>query len=136
MASWDDYLKPLVGLAEGSAIISLEGVRYGKAGNWEATTEEEQAYPRIWVNDQCWITREVSYHQEKHIVVREADGTVFAGSGPDHRPNPMSGVPKEGLILQKAKTVIVVARYGPTQRGSDIAVQVNLLVDNLIDAHC
>jgi hypothetical protein len=134
MASWDDFLKPLVGLAEGAAVISFAGVRGGKAGNWEATTEEELTYPGIWVNDKCWITKDVYYNQEKHTVVREVDGTVFAASGPGHggmQAYALSGVPDEGLILQKSKTVIVIARYGPSQPGTDIAVQVNLLVHDL-----
>jgi hypothetical protein len=55
-------------------------VRYGKAGYGDATPEEELVYPRIWVNNKCCITSEGSYNPQKHTVVRDVDGTVFAAS--------------------------------------------------------
>jgi hypothetical protein len=124
MSGWAAYLAPLDGVAAGAAIISLQGAECGKKGDWKASAQEQQQWAQYWSDLSQANAKGLFYNKAKNIVVRAADDTILASLG------------KEGLILQKAKTVFVAARYVEGQVPNSVSAKVGGIVQQLIDAGC
>jgi hypothetical protein len=124
MSGWAAYLAPLNGVADGSAVISLQGANCGKQGNWKASTAEEQTWAAYWKDLTQANAKGLFYDKKKNIVIRAVEDTIVASLG------------KEGLILQKAKTVFVAARYIEGQVPNSVSAKVGGIVQQLIDAGC
>ena len=119
MSGWEAYLPPVAQVTNGCAIISLQGARCGTKGSWKATTAEEQNYAAILNNISTAGQRPLTYGGKKYIITRAIDDTVMAQLG------------KEGLVLQKSKTVLVAGHFGEGQVMGAVSAQVAKVVGQL-----
>lgn len=124
MSGWEAYLPPVEAVTNGCAIISLQGARCGTKGKWAASTAEEQNYAAIASNPSTAGQRGVTYGGKKYIITRAVDDTVMAQLG------------KEGLVIQKAKTVLVAGHFVEGQVMGAVAGQVAKVVAQLVERGC
>ena len=122
--SWVAYLAPVEQVAAGSAIISQQGAHCGHKGDWKANQAEEVNYSNIFKNPTSYAGQSLTFGGKKYMINRALDDMVMAQSG------------KEGLILQKSKTVIVCAHYTEGQVVGNVSARVDLVVRQLVDNNC
>jgi hypothetical protein len=119
MSGWAAYLPLVQQVADGSAIISLQGAQCGKSGNWKATGAEEQAYAALIKDTASAQAKGLTYGGKKFIVTRVLDDTIFAQLG------------KEGLVIQKSATVLVAAKFIEGQVANSVSAAVAKVVSQL-----
>jgi hypothetical protein len=125
LSGWAAYLAPLNGVAEGSAVLSLlQGARRAQQGTWLASTAEEQLWASYWKALWQATGKGLFYNRKKNIVIHAVDDSILASCR------------KEGLILQKAKTVFIAARYIEGQVPNAVSAVVAVIVQKLISAGC
>jgi transcriptional regulator CtsR len=124
MSGWEAYLPPVADVSESCGIVSLQGSRCGKKGNWKASTAEEQNYAQLLNNITSATTKGLTYGGKKYIVSRAVDDTIIAQCA------------KEGLVLQKSKSVLVAAHTVEGQVLSNAASKVAYVVAQLVNAGC
>ena len=105
MSGWDAYVAYFNGYAESAAIVSKDGALCGKFGSWSATQSDMSGYAAICRDIEHGGSLPLTYKGVRYIINRCADDTCFGMKG------------KEGLVLQKTNTLIVVAhvneKYAP-----------------------
>ena len=124
MSGWAAYLADVKDISAGSAIISLEGALCGKEGKWEAKQAEMQNYAACLKNIASAQSKGITYNGKKYIIVRAVDDSILAQLG------------KEALVLQKAKTVLVVAKCAEGQVPAAASAGVSTCVAKLMAANC
>jgi hypothetical protein len=119
MTGWDAYLTEVGYVAADSAIISLTGARCGTAGKWGATQAEEGSYANLLKDIESAQAKGLTYGGKKFIITRAIDDTILAQLG------------KEGLVIQKSVSVLVVAHYVEGQVVGQVAGKVAKVVTQL-----
>jgi len=119
MSGWAAYLVEVGYVSDGSAIVSLQGAECGKHGNWKATAAESQKYASLIQNIGTAQAQGLTYAGKKFIIVRAVDDTITAQLG------------KEGLVIIKANTVLVVAHTVEGQVLAAASAKVGKVVDQL-----
>ena len=124
MTGWEAYLTPVAQVTNGCAIISLQGARCGTKGSWKATTAEEQNYAAILNNISTAGQRPLTYGGKKYIITRALEDTIMAQLG------------KNGLVLQKSKTVLVAGHFVEGQVMNSVSSKVAVVVGQLSQNGC
>ena len=122
--SWTAYLAPIEQVSAGSAIISQQGAHCGHKGDWKASQAEEVNFANIFKNPSSYAGKSLNYSGKKYMINRALDDMVMAQAG------------KEGLILQKSKTVIVCAHYVEGQVAGNVSAKVDHVVRQLVENNC
>jgi hypothetical protein len=131
--AWAAYLAPLNGVAEAAAIIQLyDGKNVGKIGAWKAKPAEEQVYSYL-VREKGADARArgVNYNGKKYVVNQVDPGLSDAGQPLDDGGFVFAQLGKEGVVLQKSKTVVIAAHFTEGQVGNSVSGQVSKIVSQL-----
>ena len=96
----------------------------GHKGDWKASQAEEVNFANIFKNPSSYAGKSLTYSGKKYMINRALDDMVMAQSG------------KEGLILQKSKTVIVCAHYVEGQVAGNVSAKVDHVVRQLVENNC
>jgi hypothetical protein len=103
---------------EGAAIIHINGVQYVKLGNWTTNVTHEQVWGYYLVNN--LQPGYLVYNNVNFMVASAVGNTIHACSGP------------EGIILKKATTVYVAARYVSGTNPADLSAQMDVVINLLL----
>jgi hypothetical protein len=117
---WQNYMAPLVGYAEGSAIINFNGTECANLGNWTTNSTHESLWAYYLQNLSQAVF--LVYNNTNFVVVSTANNTIHATCG------------SEGLLLKRATTVFVAARYVPPILPAALSPALDVVVNNLIAA--
>jgi hypothetical protein len=120
MPTWACFLPPITQVADGAAIVTLAGNVCGQLGSWKATTSEEQHYAQLIQDPQAARTKRLSYDGRKFATARVLEDTIIAQLG------------KEGLIVQRASTVLVAAHFVEGQSVNSVSSRVDQVVGHLL----
>lgn len=121
MSGWAAYLPAVAQVSAGSAIVSLQGARCGTMGSWAASQAEEVKYAQLITNTATAQAQGLTYAGKKFIVTRVMDDTIMAQLG------------KEGLVIQKANTVLVAAHFKEGQVVNTVSAKLAYVVKTLTD---
>ena len=114
-------MPPVAQVSNGCAIISLQGARCGAMGQWKAAYTEEMDFAQKMLAPQ---PGSLVYAGKKFIITRAFDDTIMAQAG------------KEGLVMQKARTVFVVGHFVEGQVMNSVSAKVATVVGQLAAAGC
>jgi hypothetical protein len=131
--AWAAYLAPLQGVAEAAAVIQLfDGKNVGKLGPWKAKADEEKIYSYlVREKGQDARTRGVHYNGKKFVVNQVDPGLSDTGQALDDGGFVFAQLGKEGVVLQKSKTVVIAAHFTEGQVGNSVSGQVSKIVSQL-----
>ena len=124
MSGWEAYLPPVAAVTDGCAIISLQGARCGTKGSWKASTQEEQNYAALLLDPNSAQSKGLTYGGKKYIITRALEDTIMAQLG------------KNGLVLQKSKTVLVAGHFVEGQVMNSVSSKVAVVVGQLSQNGC